>query len=44
MTLAKDVRLTKKEEKNIQKGKQSIDELLTILKHDKSVCFKYIIC
>ena len=37
MTLAKDVRLTKKEEKNIQKGKQSIDKLLTILKHDKSV-------
>jgi len=37
MTLAKDVRLTKKEEENIQKGKQSIDKLLTILKHDKSV-------
>ena len=37
MTLAKDVRLIQKEEKNIQKGKQSIDKLLTILKHDKSV-------
>ena len=37
MTLAKDVRAIKKEEKNIQKGKQSIDKLLTILKHDKSV-------
>lgn len=37
MTLAKAVALTKKEEENIRKGRRSIDKLLTILKHDKSV-------
>ena len=37
MTLAKDVALTKKEEENIRKGRRSIDKLLNVLQHDKSV-------